>query len=63
MMLMTLRTVGARLVEAGARSVGEIIDFDGGQIVFARDPDGNLLGFQESRQPRVLLTEFADNGI
>ncbi|MEO1041026.1 MAG: VOC family protein [Pseudomonadota bacterium] len=53
-----------RLIEAGARSVTEIISADGGQIVFARDPDGNLLGFQKVPSTSVFSSQhFADNGI
>ncbi|MEO0696661.1 MAG: VOC family protein [Pseudomonadota bacterium] len=54
----------ARLIEAGAKSVGDIIEVDGGQMVFARDPDGNLLGFHHGPADLPFSSQnFADNGI
>ncbi len=56
---------GARalLQEAGATSITEPMSVDGGQAIFARDPDGNLLGFQQIAADSPFSSRnFADNG-
>lgn len=52
------------LVEsAGGRLVTEILAMDGGETFFARDPDGNLLGFQRVPDSNPFSSRnFPDNG-
>ena len=51
------------VVRAGGILVSEPQEMDGGRAFFARDPDGNLLGFQEvASQSPVSSRNFADNG-
>ncbi|MEO1045674.1 MAG: VOC family protein [Pseudomonadota bacterium] len=53
-----------RLVDAGGTVVTEPGPMDGGQIMFGRDPDGNLLGLQKLDKASVFSSSnFADNGI
>lgn len=53
-----------KLEEAGGEVVGEVQSLDGGQILFGRDPDGNLLGFQSLIMSAAASSQkFKDNGI
>ena len=53
-----------RVLEAGGEIVGEPGPLDGGKILFARDPDGNLLGLQTLPTESVYsAANFPDNGI
>lgn len=59
-----LDSLADTLVAAGGSVVSGIEPMDGGQILFGRDPDGNLLGFQLLDQDSPLSSRnFADNGI
>lgn len=52
-----------RLVDAGGTIVSEPAPMDGGQIMFGRDPDGNLLGLQAVAKGSVFSSQnFKDNG-
>lgn len=52
------------LLAAGGTVVSEAQAMDSGQIMFARDPDGNLLGFQMIDEDSPLSSQkFKDNGI
>ncbi|MEL6874250.1 MAG: VOC family protein [Pseudomonadota bacterium] len=52
-----------RLVDAGGTIVSEPEPMDGGQIMFGRDPDGNLLGLQAVAGDSVFSSRnFKDNG-
>ncbi len=52
-----------RLVDAGGTIVSEPAPMDGGQIMFGRDPDGNLLGLQAVAKDSVFSSQnFKDNG-
>lgn len=54
----------ARFVAAGGTIVLENKTLDGSDILFGRDLDGNLLGFQKLPQTSVLSAKnFADNGL
>ena len=49
--------------EAGGTIVSGTLAMDGGEAFFARDPDGNLLGFQHLPQTSVFTSRnFPDNG-
>lgn len=49
--------------EAGGSIVSGVLNMDGGEAFFARDPDGNLLGFQHLSQSSVFKSQnFPDNG-
>ena len=53
----------ARVLAAGGEVLGDPRPLDGGEVLFARDPDGNLLGFQ--RLPATALASsrnFEGNG-
>lgn len=53
-----------RLTSAGGTIVSEPEAFEGGQIMFGRDPDGNLLGLQKAPKESVFSAQnFKDNGI
>lgn len=53
-----------KLLEAGGTIVSEPQALDGGQIMFGRDPDGSLLGFQVSATDSHFSSQnFSDNGI
>ena len=53
-----------KLINAGGTVVGDVKPMDGGQILFGRDPDGNLLGFQAVSSEAVFSSQqFKDNGI
>ena len=53
-----------KLIQAGGTVVSEPAPMDGGQIMFGRDPDGTLLGFQTLDASAVLSAQnFKDNGI
>lgn len=53
-----------RLVDAGGTIATEIGSMDGGQILFGRDPDGNLIGLQRLPEGSVFsAANFPDNGI
>ena len=52
------------LVRAGGTVVAEAQPMDGGEILFGRDPDGNLLGFQRvATTAPVSSQNFKNNGI
>lgn len=52
------------LLDAGGTLASEAVPMDGGEILFGRDPDGNLLGFQRV-EPGALVSSqnFKNNGI
>lgn len=53
-----------RLVDAGGTVVTESGPMDGGEIMFGRDPDGNLIGLQTSASDAVVSSQnFENNGI
>ncbi len=53
----------ARVLEAGGTIVSDIGQMDGGDTLFARDPDGNLLGLQTLPEDSVFsAANFPDNG-
>jgi len=53
-----------RLISAGAKIVLEATAVGDGEILFARDPDGNLLGFQRVGDDTVFSSQnFDSNGI
>ncbi len=53
-----------QLLEAGGTLVGDIEEMDGGEILFARDPDGNLLGFQRVPSSAAVSSQhFKNNGL
>lgn len=53
-----------RLIDAGGTIVSEPAPMDGGQIMFGRDPDGNLLGLQVVAKGSVFSSQnFKNNGI
>lgn len=53
----------ARVLDAGGTIVSEPSEMDGGQIQFARDPDGNLIGLQTLPADSVFsAANFPDNG-
>lgn len=53
-----------QLLAAGGSVVSDEQSMDGGQILFGRDPDGNLLGFQAIKGDSPLSSQkFEDNGI
>lgn len=52
-----------RVLDAGGAIVSELGQMDGGDILFARDPDGNLLGLQSLPADSVFsAANFPDNG-
>ncbi len=52
-----------RLVDAGGEIVTEAAPLDGGEIIFGRDPDGNLIGLQTLPADSVFSAQnFPDNG-
>lgn len=52
-----------RLTDAGGTIVSGPAPIDGGQIMFGRDPDGNLLGLQLVAKDSVFSSQnFKDNG-
>lgn len=60
----SLSAVKRKLVEAGARIVSEGGQMDGVDTLFARDPDGNLMGFQVLPEDSVFAAaQFKDNGV
>jgi len=53
-----------RLIDAGGSVVSEPEAMDGGQIMFGRDPDGNLIGLQVVAKGSVFSSKnFKNNGI
>lgn len=53
----------SRILSAGGSLVVDTAAFPGGDIVFARDPDGNLLGLQQTIVNHVFSSRnFAGNG-
>ncbi|MEO9468661.1 VOC family protein [Parasphingorhabdus sp.] len=53
-----------RLVDAGGTVMTEPGPMDGGEIMFGRDPDGNLIGLQTSETDSVVSSQnFENNGI
>ena len=60
----SLNAVIQKLKLAGTEIVLQDQEFDGLPVVFARDPDGNLLGFQPSDASNPLsAAKFKNNGI
>jgi catechol 2,3-dioxygenase-like lactoylglutathione lyase family enzyme len=58
-----LAAAEALVREAGGTVVSDTLAMDGGEAFFARDPDGNLLGFQRLPQTSVFTSRnFPDNG-
>ena len=58
-----MKAARKRLVDAGGTVVTEAGPMDGGQIMFGRDPDGNLLGLQTvAAQAVVSSKNFKNNG-
>lgn len=54
----------ALLIEAGGTIVTERAPFDGGEIIFGRDPDGNLIGLQTAPTDALVSSRnFKNNGI
>ena len=54
----------SKLIEAGETVVTEPTSMDGGTVLFGRDPDGNLLGFQVLDPSSPLsAARFKNNGI
>lgn len=59
-----LGAVRQKLVAAGGVVVSEALPMDGGLSLFGRDPDGNLLGFQQLAPSSTLSSQnFKDNGL
>ena len=53
-----------KFVSSGGVIVTEIEEMDGGQVLFGRDPDGNLIGLQTvPADAAVSASHFPDNGI
>ncbi|BFM18495.1 hypothetical protein R50073_46780 [Maricurvus nonylphenolicus] len=58
-----LNAARERLLAAGGELVLESKPMDGGEILFGRDPDGNLLGFQKIADDAPFSSQnFVDNG-
>ncbi|TQV78773.1 VOC family protein [Exilibacterium tricleocarpae] len=58
-----LDAASERLIAAGGTVVVEDKPMDGGKVMFGRDPDGNLLGFQQLPDDSVLSSQnFSGNG-
>ena len=58
-----IKAARKRLVDAGGTVVTEAGPMDGGQIMFGRDPDGNLLGLQTISAKAVVSSKnFKNNG-
>ena len=58
-----MKAARKRLVDAGGEIVAEPGLMDGGQIMFGRDPDGNLIGLQTVPADSVFSAKnFKDNG-
>ena len=58
-----LEAATAKFIEAGGTIETEPEAMDGGQIVFGRDPDGNILGLQQAPQDAVVSSQnFSGNG-
>lgn len=52
-----------RVLEAGGTIVSDLGQMDGADILFARDPDGNLIGLQTLHEDSVFsAANFPDNG-
>ncbi|MEM9396494.1 MAG: VOC family protein, partial [Pseudomonadota bacterium] len=52
------------LLKAGGTLATDVQDMDGGEMLFGRDPDGNLLGFQSAPTDAVVSSQnFKNNGI
>jgi catechol 2,3-dioxygenase-like lactoylglutathione lyase family enzyme len=59
-----LEAAKSLLLTAGGTIVSEQRPMDGGIVMFARDPDGNLLGFQViSPESPLSSQKFKDNGV
>ncbi len=53
-----------RLIQAGGSIVTDVGTLDGGEVIFGRDPDGNLIGLQKLPETSVYsAANFPDNGI
>jgi len=50
-----------KLLYAGGIVVGDVEPLDGGEILFGRDPDGNLLGFQVVADDAVVSSQNFEN--
>jgi catechol 2,3-dioxygenase-like lactoylglutathione lyase family enzyme len=49
-----IRSTFARLLAAGGETLGEIAPIpSGGEFVYARDPEGNIVELQQERQPQA----------
>ncbi len=61
----SLNAAREKLIAAGGSVVeGGVMPMDGGQILFGRDLDGNLIGFQKVSSESVASSQnFKDNGI
>ena len=58
-----IKAARKRLIDAGGTIVTEAGPMDGGQIMFGRDPDGNLLGLQTVSSKVVVSSKnFKNNG-
>ena len=58
-----LSAAQALVQQAGGTLVDSPLDMDGGRAFFARDPDGNLLGFQKISSDSIYSSRnFPDNG-
>lgn len=59
-----LQVARKRLIDAGGTVVSGLIEMDGGQTLFGRDPDGNLLGLQKVPPSALVSSQnFANNGL
>lgn len=59
-----MKAARKRLVDAGGTVVTEAGPMDGGQIMFGRDPDGNLIGLQTASADAMVSSQnFKNNGI
>lgn len=53
-----------QFIDAGGTIISDSESLDGGQIMFGRDPDGNLIGLQLPAKDSVVSShQFLDNGI
>lgn len=61
--VLSIEAARAKLIEAGGAVIGTPSKLDGGEVIFGRDPDGNLLGFQAIDAAATVSSQnFADNG-
>jgi len=50
-----------KLISAGGTVESDVAPMDGGQILFGRDPDGNLLGFQTVPDDALVSSQNFEN--